>query len=131
HLPADIEMRLASFTELVATAIANSENRAALAASEARAHELAREQAALRRVATLVAEDANAPDLFAAVAQEVSDLCEIPIAAVHRFDAERTLTMMGLVGATGHRVGDRARVDDVWLAARILDTGRPDRWRHA
>src|ERR1700722_1823376 len=47
-LPADTETRLASFTELVATAIANTESRAALAL-------LAQEQAALRRVATLVA----------------------------------------------------------------------------
>ena len=35
-LPADTEARLASFTELVATAIANAESRAALAASRAR-----------------------------------------------------------------------------------------------
>ena len=48
-LPADTETRLASFTELVATAIANTEGRAALA-------RLAEEQAALRRVATLVAQ---------------------------------------------------------------------------
>ena len=36
QLPADTEARLASFTELVATAIANAESRAALAASRAR-----------------------------------------------------------------------------------------------
>jgi hypothetical protein len=44
-LPADTEARLASFTELVATAIANAESRAELS-------RLAEEQAALRRVAT-------------------------------------------------------------------------------
>src|ERR1700753_3666630 len=47
-LPADTEARLASFTELVATAIADTNSRAALS-------RLAEEQAALRRVATLVA----------------------------------------------------------------------------
>ena len=47
-LPAHTEERLASFTELVATAISNAESRAGLA-------RLAEEQAALRRVATLVA----------------------------------------------------------------------------
>jgi signal transduction histidine kinase len=36
HLPADIGVRLASFTELLATAIANAESRAELAASRAR-----------------------------------------------------------------------------------------------
>ncbi len=50
-LPPDAEARLASFTELVATAVANAESRAALA-------RLAEEQAALRRVATLVARGA-------------------------------------------------------------------------
>jgi GAF domain-containing protein len=35
-LPVDLEARLGSFTELVATAIANAESRAALAASRAR-----------------------------------------------------------------------------------------------
>src|SRR5947209_2712366 len=43
-LPPDIEARLASFTELVSTAVANAESRTGLA-------QLAEEQAALRRVA--------------------------------------------------------------------------------
>src|SRR4051794_34860129 len=51
-LPAEAEARLADFTELVATALANAESRAALS-------RLAEEQAALRRVATLVAEGAK------------------------------------------------------------------------
>jgi GAF domain-containing protein len=46
-LAADVETRLADFTGLLGTAIANAESREALA-------ELADEQAALRRVATLV-----------------------------------------------------------------------------
>ena len=66
-LPADTEARLASFTELVATAIANAENRASLA-------RLAEEQAALRRVATLVARGAAPEEVFAAVAEEVGQL---------------------------------------------------------
>ena len=48
-LPADTESRLGEFTELMATAIANAE-------SQARAARLADEQAALRRVAMLVAQ---------------------------------------------------------------------------
>jgi GAF domain-containing protein len=46
--PKDTDSRLTGFTELVATSIANAESRAGLA-------RLAEEQAALRRVATLVA----------------------------------------------------------------------------
>ena len=48
-LPADTEMRIGAFTELVATAIANTEARREL-------EQVAAEQAALGRVATLVAE---------------------------------------------------------------------------
>jgi hypothetical protein len=53
-LPQGTEARLADFTELVATAIANAESREAL-------EQLADEQAALRRVATLVARRACGP----------------------------------------------------------------------
>ena len=51
--PADAERRVSQFTDLVATALANAEARAEL-------QRLADEQAALRRVATLVAEAAAA-----------------------------------------------------------------------
>ena len=50
-LPPDAESRLLKFTQLVATAIANTNARTEVT-------ELAEEQAALRRVATLVAEGA-------------------------------------------------------------------------
>lgn len=56
-LPPDTEERLANFTELVATAVANSESRAALGV-------LADEQAALRRVATLVARGLPPAEIF-------------------------------------------------------------------
>ena len=52
-LPADTESRLENFTELVATAMANAHARAQV-------DRLADEQAALRRVATLVAREAPA-----------------------------------------------------------------------
>src|SRR4029450_2317293 len=61
---ADAERVLAGFTELVAAAIANAESREELAS-------LADEQAALRRVATLVAEGARPEDVFASVSDEV------------------------------------------------------------
>src|SRR6185436_6131514 len=66
-LPADTERRLAGFTQLVATAIANTESREELA-------ELAEEQAALRRVATLVAQGARPAQVFQAVSEEVGRL---------------------------------------------------------
>ncbi len=64
-LPADTETRLASFGELVAMAIANADSRAVLA-------RLAEEQAALRRVASMVARGAAPEEVFAAVTEELA-----------------------------------------------------------
>ena len=66
--------RLRDFIDLIATAIANHEARAELAASEARAAELADEQAALRRVATLVARGVSPDEIFSAVTNEMAQL---------------------------------------------------------
>jgi GAF domain-containing protein len=126
-LPAGTENRLHDFIELVATAIANYEARADLAASEARARELADEQAALRRVATLVAEDVSPDELFAAVAKEVAGIIDIPIVGVHRYEADGTVTTLGVAGETSFTVGTRLRVTDRGIAAMMLSTGRPSR----
>ena len=67
ELPHDTEERLERFTGLVAAAVANAESGEALA-------RLADEQAALRRVATLVAEGAPPDALFRAVADEVASV---------------------------------------------------------
>ena len=88
------ETRIAAFTELVATAIANAEARDALA-------QLAEEQAALRRVATLVARGAPPMDLFGAVAEEVGRLHSVDHAYVTRFDSEETVTVMARWAETG------------------------------
>ena len=71
--PPDTEARLAKFTDLVATAIANAEARAEV-------ERLAEEQAALRRVATLVAEGASPTAVFDAVAAEMEG-CSAPTAS--------------------------------------------------
>jgi GAF domain-containing protein len=126
-LPHGTEDRLHDFVELVATAIANYEARAELAASESRAHELANEQAALRRVATLVARGADPDALFSAVAKEVAGIIDIPIIRVNRFEADGTFTMVGIAGETNFTVGSRWPVQEDGLAGMILTTGRPAR----
>src|SRR5206468_10032158 len=63
----DAEHRLGDFAALVAQAIANAEARREVAS-------LADEQAALRRVATLVAAGRPGPEVLAAVAREVGEL---------------------------------------------------------
>jgi GAF domain-containing protein len=69
-LPGGTEAHLAGFTELAATAIANTEARVKLRG-------FAEEQAALRRVATLVAQAATPEKVFAAVTEEAGD-CSAP-----------------------------------------------------
>ena len=72
-LAGDAEPRLASFTELLATTIANAESRAGVT-------RLAADQAALRRVATLVARAVPPEEVFAAVVQEIGRLLPVDFA---------------------------------------------------
>jgi PAS domain S-box-containing protein len=126
--PPDTEERLEKFGELVATAIANAESRAALAASEARARELANVQAALRRVATLVAQGASPDKVFSAVASEVAGIIDIPVVAVNRYEADGTFTILGVAGDTHFTVGSRWPAEETGIAGMILATGQPSRW---
>src|SRR5205085_8321264 len=125
--PANAEERVEKFTELVGTAIANTESRAGLAASEARARDLAGEQAALRRVATLVVTGATSDELFAAVTREAADVLDVPVVALQRYEADRMFTMVAIAGETTFTVGSRWPVEDEGLAGMILATGRPAR----
>jgi PAS domain S-box-containing protein len=97
-LPEGVEHRLAAFTEIVATAIANAE------AGE-RVTALADRQAALRRVATLVAEGAPPKEVFTAVAAEVGQLLPAAeFASVGRYSADRTVTFAGTWSRSGEIV---------------------------
>ena len=81
-LPDRIEQRLAGFTELVATAMSHTQAREEL-------RRLADEQSALRRVATLVAQGAPPADVFAAVADEVAQLLDLPLVEMSPLRARR------------------------------------------
>ena len=126
-LPADTEARIVDFTELLATAIANADSRAELAASEARARELAHEQAALRRVATLVAQGASPDAVFTAVAEEVAGIINTPIVAVFRYESDGTCTTLGVAGESSFVVGSRWPVEEEGISGMILASGRPAR----
>ncbi len=130
-LPPDTEERLAKFTELVATAIANAESRAELASSEARARDLAREQAALRRVATLVAEGTSADELFSTVTDEVGRLFGAE-AAVARFEADGSaMVVLGLTqGIPVVAIGTRWPLENFLASTAVYRTGRPARSDH-
>ncbi len=119
-LPEDTGARLTDFTDLVATALANAESRAALS-------ELAGEQAALRRVATLVAKGTSSEELFAAVTKEAANVLDVPVVALQRYEPGRMFTMVAIAGETRFTVGSRWPVEDEGLAGIILATGRPAR----
>jgi len=83
-LPANAEERLGMFAKLVAMAIANTQ-------AQTNATALADEQAALRRVAELVARDVTPEEVFAAVATEASKLLDGQAMTLTRFESEREL----------------------------------------
>jgi signal transduction histidine kinase/uncharacterized protein YoaH (UPF0181 family) len=123
-MPPDAVHRLEQFTELVATAVANTEARIELA-------RLADEQAALRRVATLVAEEAPVAELFAKVAQEVGSAFGPRVdAAILRYEADDTATVVAVWGsqpAGGIRVDLRLPIDGSGVAAKVFRERRPIR----
>ncbi|MDT7650090.1 MAG: hypothetical protein QOI36_1496, partial [Pseudonocardiales bacterium] len=98
HLPADTEQRMVGFTELIGTAIANAEGRAQLEESRDELRRLAEEQAALRRVATLVARGVPPAEFFAAVAREVGTVLGADVTLVARLDPDGAMTVLAVVG---------------------------------
>jgi signal transduction histidine kinase len=125
-LPSGTELRLAEFTELLATAIANAESRADLA-------RLAEEQTALRRVATFVAGGAPPEEVFATVTEEVGRLLGMHLAGMARYDSDDTVTVVATWAAEAGHGGAHPLVPGPWpleggdLASAIARTGRPVR----
>jgi len=116
----ETEARVARFSDLVATAIANTEARAEV-------ERLAHEQAALRRVATLVAQAVPPDALFHAVCDEVDAVVGAEVSVVVRFEPDGTLTLMG-TNADRHPVGSRLEVDPDFVVAEVHRSGRVARF---
>jgi GAF domain-containing protein len=125
-LPPGVELRLAEFTELLATAIANAESRSGLG-------RLAEEQAALRHVATLVARGAPPHEVFAAVTEEVGRLLGTGLAGMARYESDETVTVVATWAADDEHGGAHPLVPGPWpldggdLASMIWRTGQPVR----
>jgi signal transduction histidine kinase len=119
-LPADTEARLGSFTDLVATAVANTQSRADLA-------RLADQQAALRRVATLVAAGASPEDVFAAVVEEVDQLLPVDYAGMARYGLDGTITAVASRGTTDFPVGSSLVLGGKNTATLVFETASPAR----
>jgi PAS domain S-box-containing protein len=122
RFPEDTEQRLEEFTELAATAIANAESRSALA-------RLAEQQAALRRVATLVAEGVPPAEVFAAVGKEVNGLLDAQSATIARLEDDGTFTIVANSGAPTDKlaVGTRRTPEPGWVVTAVIETGRSAR----
>ena len=91
---------------------------------------LAREQAALRRVATLVAREAAPGEVFGLVAQEVAGSLDIPMISVVRFGPDSNASQVGAWGAANpFPVGLSWTLDGTGAAAMVAETARPARVR--
>jgi len=126
-LPPETEQRMTQFTDLVATAIANAQNRGALEASRDELTRLLAEQAALRRVATLVAHGIDPVEIFSAVAGEFGRLLDGDNAGISRFDPDgSSVVIVGSVGedAATVPIGTRVRIPDYFAPGVVWRTGR-------
>jgi signal transduction histidine kinase/uncharacterized protein YoaH (UPF0181 family) len=121
--PPDAADRMADFVELAATAIAN-------ARAEQELRELAQTQAALRRLAMLVARGEPPEAVFAAATKEALRHFGSGTARMIRYELDGTATLVANDGTTGPHV----RVGERWegypptgLTATVLRTGQPAR----
>jgi signal transduction histidine kinase len=94
------------------------------------------EQAALRRVATLVARAVPPDEIFSAVATEVGRLVGADDTAVVRFEPDGAATVVVGVGEDRAPAGTRWKADDVSAITRVWRTGRSarvddDAWKEA
>src|SRR5262245_9273928 len=92
--------------------------------------QLGEEQAALRRVATLMAEGASSSEVFDAVALEVTRVLQLPNAAVARFDdAGTSMTILAARDDRSHpfQPGTTWPLDGPSMSVQILRTGKPAR----
>ena len=116
----DAEAWLADVAELVSIAVEAASSRVAL-------RRLAGEQAAVRHVATLVAEGSSLSDLFAAVARAVAQAIDADAIAVERIDADRSTTVIASLDAPSFPIGRRRSLDKAGLRASVMASGRPVR----
>jgi GAF domain-containing protein len=126
RLRPDDEPRMSAFAEIVGTAIANAQARVELRA-------IAEEQAALRRVAVLVAEGASPPAVFAAVAVEVGRVVpEADFTMVGRYDAGRAVEVAGGWSRSGDLklVGRRSELGGRNVSTLVFETGKAARVDH-
>jgi signal transduction histidine kinase len=88
------------------------------------------EQAALRRIATMVAAGTPAPILFERVCAELGELLEVKSTDMIRYEDERSATVVGVWAASGtpsFPLGERLPLEGETVTAKLYRTGRPAR----
>jgi signal transduction histidine kinase len=92
---------------------------------------LAQQQAALRRVATLVAGGVPASEIFPAVTQELARSLGVDNASLWRYESDGTATLVAACddpGQTGQMpVGSRWSLEGDNIVAMVADSGQPAR----
>jgi signal transduction histidine kinase len=100
-------------------------------ARAAEADILVEQQAALRRVATLVARGGPASEVFPAVALELARCLGVANAAVWRYEPDRTITLIAACDDPAQmepmQVGSRWPLEGENIAAMVADSGQPAR----
>ena len=120
-LPPGCETRLADYTHLMASAISNAHAREELRG-------LAEQQgAALRRVATLVAQQAPLSVIFNAVAVEASRALHVPRVDVGRCHEDGSITLLGSTGTPAPWQGNVFSKSGEHVARRVMEGGRATR----
>jgi signal transduction histidine kinase len=90
--------------------------------------DLLREQAALRRVATLVAEGTPPEKVFPAVNEEVARLLDVDGTRLMRYEADETATIVASWGEpTIVPAGTRIELDGRSIGSLVRNSGRPAR----
>ena len=122
----------AGLTALLLASVTAERTRAAraLRASEAAQRALAEEQTALRRVATLVAEEAPPSSVFQRVTEEVGRLLGLPSASVVQYHGAHAATVVGRWSEHGGPplpTGDSLDLDGDTVVSKVLRSGTPQR----
>jgi signal transduction histidine kinase len=89
------------------------------------------EQAALRRVATLVARGVSPAELFSAVVGEMGRILRVETTGIVRYDPDRSMVYVGSWSSRGDKyrmpVGSRWPIEEPSVGALVWQTGRPAR----
>ncbi len=124
-LASQLFVAVAALTSLILAAVT-----AERTASERGQQSLTDEQAALRRIATLVAGEAASDRVFEQVTIEAAQTLGASAASLARFDEDGMVTFVGGWSDTGRLafpLGSRVAVEETGVLAEIRKTGRPER----